>query len=112
MGGSETATGEIVVHLGLDRMESSVGLGGLVAERENIGGVGLRLSGPIGEGEGLREEQVHLGLGDARLGASVGFGAEASDDVADDGLGGIVPGRVGGNDAVAIELGFGENLHG
>ena len=67
---------------------------------------------PAGEGGGIGEEEVELGLGDAGLAGAVGLGAEAGDDVIDDGLELGVVGGVRGEDAVAVEFGLGEDFGG
>ena len=93
--GGQPAAREVVVHLGLDRLDGGGGGGGGVAQRQH-GRVGFGLLPPIGVGLRLGEELVHLGLVDAGLAAAVGLRAEAGDDVVDDRLGGVVLGGLGG----------------
>ena len=100
--GRQPAAREVVVHLGLDRLDGRRGGRRGIAQRQD-GLVRLGLLPPIGVGLGVGEELVHLGLADAGLAAAVGLRAQAGDDVLDDLLGGVVLGRFRDDDAVAVE---------
>ena len=99
---SQAAARKVVIHLHLDRFDGGGGRLGVRAERQQRG-VALRLLPPIGVRRRIGEELVHLALADARLAAGVGVRPEARNDIVDDRLGGLVAGRVGGHDAVAVE---------
>ena len=102
----EPAAGEEILDLGAHGLHGGEGGGGVGAEGRGVAG------GPRGKGGAVREEGVDARLIDAGGGAAIGDGALGGDDVGDElGDRGIRRGR-GGDDAVAVELGAGENLRG
>src|SRR5439155_20944554 len=100
--GGEPTAGKIIVNLGSDGSQRQVTVGGAHAQREDTG-VAFGSFPPFGEGLRLREKLLHTALVHTGLAAAIDVGAQAGDNVGDNGPGRGLLSGIRRDDSVAVE---------